>query len=141
MSGMTAVDDFFIYALPVYSGLAAGATLSNQVTIQADSDFVLEQVSYHANVANAAFTVSSAPVPNVSLLLTDSGSGRQIMSAPVPLAHFASAPGQSPPFSLRCPKSFVARSTITVALTSFEASTAYNIYLSLIGRKTFSVAT
>jgi hypothetical protein len=130
------VEDFFVYAVPVFA-VNFGQSQTNNVLIQADSDFVLEQISYSANIANAAFTVNSRPIPNVTVLMTDTGSGRQLMSSAIPLPTIAGT-GEEP-FELPRPKAFVARSTIAVQVSNYDAAVNYNIYISLIGRKLFRI--
>jgi hypothetical protein len=131
------VEDFYVYVVPAFAALAAGASATNNVQIQADSDFVLEQITYTATIANAAFTYSTRPIPNVNMLITDTGSGRQLMSAAVPLWTMGGS-GEEP-FELPRPKAFVARSTIAVQLSNFDAAQAYSVYISLIGRKLYRV--
>lgn len=131
------VEDFFVYAVPVFTALAAGASATNNIQIQADSDFVLEQITYTATIANAAFTSGARPIANCSMLITDTGSGRQLMSSAVPLWTIAGSAEQ--PFELPRPKAFVSRSTIAVQLNNFDAAQTYNVFISLIGRKLFRI--
>ena len=131
------VEDFFTYAVPVFTGLADGASATNNVVIQADSDFVLEQITYTATIANAAFTMNSRPIPNINILITDTGSGRQLMSSAVPIWTMCGS-GEEP-FELPRPKAFVARSTIAVQVSNFDAAVNYNLWISFVGRKLFRI--
>jgi len=126
--------DFYVYSA-VFAALAAAASATQNITIQADSDFILQKLTYHANIAAAAQLSGTRIVPLVSLLITDSGSGRQIMDRAIPLVTFF-GDGELP-FILPNPKVFKARANITIQATNFSAATAYNLYLSFIGVKKF----
>lgn len=126
--------DFFIYEADT-SSLAAGANSTTNVAVQADSDFVLQKIGYAADVAGAAQTDSSRVIPLVTVVITDTGSGRQLMSAAVPISTFI-GDGRLP-FILPQPKLFSARTIISIAFANFSAATTYNIRLSLIGMKIF----
>ncbi len=138
MQGVEQVVDYFIYTFPQFN-IAAAANQTQQVNIQSDSDFEIQQIAYHATIAAAAFTFTTRPIPNVSGILTDTGSGRQLMNGAVPLPSFASGlngenPGFAPTF-----KTFQKNSTIALQLFNFDAAITYLINVSLIGRKIYAV--
>lgn len=128
-------DDFFIYTPGKFVTLGAGATLTQNINIQADSDFCLQKLTFQADLAGVAQTASGVIVPNVNVLITDSGSGRQLMNNVLPLTLIFGT-GQIP-FILPKPKWFAANSNVVIALTSFEAAVTPSIQLAFIGFKRF----
>lgn len=126
--------DFFIYAAD-FTGLASGSSQTQTINIQADSDFVVQKLTFAANVANAGQTDSSRVIPLCSLLITDTGSGRQLSNIPIDLSTLFGT-GEIP-FILPQPKVFVARSNISLQLANYDAAQTYNVKLSLIGMKLF----
>lgn len=127
-------QDTFTYEVD-FSALAAGASQSSSIQIENSSDFLWQKACFFADIAQAAQTQSSQVMPLATVLLTDSGSARQLMNSAVPITSLFGV-GYSP-FILTVPKKFLARSSITVAVTNFSAATTYNIRLSFIGVKLF----
>lgn len=132
--GQVIAKDFFIYTVAALA-LAPAATATGNIIIQADSDFVLQKIGYTADVAGAAQTDSSRIIPLVTVTITDSGSGRQIMDNAVPIPSFF-GDGRLP-FILPQAKVFVARTNIAFSFSNFSAATTYNVRLALIGMKLF----
>jgi hypothetical protein len=128
--------DVFDYVFPTFTTLAAAASAQQQVLIQNDSDFECRRISWYATIANAAFVSAAIPVPSVTAVLTDSGSGRNLENNPVPLVMIGYGPLQQP-FDLAWPKIFTRNSSITLTLTNFDAAASYNIRVTLHGRKIF----
>jgi hypothetical protein len=126
--------DFFTYEVD-FSALLAGSSQTQSFTIQADADFLLSKLAYSANIANAAYEDATRPIPNVSVLIQDTGSGRNLMNLAVPLASIFGT-GQLP-FILPRQRIFLANATVNVTLNNFDAATAYNCRLSFIGEKGF----
>lgn len=129
--------DFYVYeaeALALVSLTAA----TDIITIEADSNFVLQKLNYIADIAAAAFTDSTRPIPLITIQLTDTGSGRNLMSNPVPIPSIFGT-GQLP-FILPNPRVFLRNSTIQVAFANFDAAVTYNIRLSFIGYKIYTSA-
>jgi hypothetical protein len=129
--------DFYIYEAEALA-LAAGGTANDVINIEADSRFILQKLSYQADIAAAAYTDSTRPWPNVSIQLVDTGSGRQLMQNPIPLTSFMGT-GELP-FYLPNPRAFDRNSTIQVAFTNFDAAVTYNIRLAFIGYKIYGTA-
>lgn len=127
--------DWFTYMFPLFPAIPLAGTNTQQVIIQNDSDFELRRIVYHEDIAAAAYTDSARPIPNCTILITDSGSGRNLMSNPVPLSSIACF-GDNP-VDLPWPKIFTRNSTIQVAITNFDAAVTPNIRLSFQGRKIF----
>jgi len=134
LAGDKVLKDFFVYQED-FSALASGATASGNINIQADSDFVVQKLTYFADIAAAVQTNSSRVIPLTSVIVTDTGSGRNLMESALPISNLFGT-GQIP-FILPQPKMFLARSTITITLANFSAATTYNIRLSFIGYKIF----
>lgn len=127
--------DFFVYQVD-FLALAAGATATGTFTVQADSDFIWEKATYLADIAAAAVTHDVQIVPLVTILITDTGSGRQLMNSAVPIPNLFGA-GELP-FIVPRPRQFRSQSTVSVQVTSYVAAgTTYNLHLSLIGEKGF----
>lgn len=134
-NGQTILKDFYIYQLN-FSALAAAASATDSFNIQADSAFRWEKATFFADIAAATQTDSSRVIPSTTIIITDTGSGRQLMDAAVPITSLFGS-GQIP-FILQNPKIFAARSTVTVTLANFDAAAAYNLRLSFIGTKLFN---
>lgn len=130
------IVDFFSYVFPTFT-IAAGGNQTQQVQIQADSDFELLQLMYHADIAAAAFVWNTRPIPNVTAVITDTGSGRQLMNGAVPLTAIAGIAEQ--PAWLPQTKLFQRNATVALLLTNFDAAVAYNLRVTMVGRKIFQL--
>lgn len=118
------------------NNLAAGAT--NQpfnLNIQSDADFLLINQTYSCNQLNAARTSAAFPTPNITVLLTDTGTAAQMMDVPVPVEQIFGT-GQFP-YILPQPKILLAKSTLQILATNFDAAAGYNLRLSFNGVKIF----
>jgi hypothetical protein len=125
--------DLFVYELDMT--VAAGLSATSGFTIQADSDFLWTKGTFFADIAAAAQTASSLVIPLASLLITDTGSGRQLMNTAVPITSLFGT-GQLP-FILPRQRLFLARSLVNITINNFDAAADYNIKLSFIGEKAF----
>lgn len=128
----------YTYQLNFAALAAAGGQASNSFQVEANSDFILHKLSYIADIAAAAQTDSTRVIPLVTVLLTNSGTARQMMNAAVPIASLFGN-GQLP-FIL--PASFLLKgnTTFTAQVTSYVvAGTVYNIYLSFHGVKRYKL--
>jgi len=125
----------FTYQI-AFASLAAGASAVGQVVFQNDADFVVQAQAYYAFTANAP-TISTYPYPNVSVLLNDSGSGKNLSSLAVPIPS-CFGDGQFP-FVLPSPYLWAKKSVMNVTLTNNDGATAYVINLSFIGVKLLQV--
>lgn len=114
-----------------FATLAAGASASTSITVQSEADFLLQKLTYSADISAAAQTDSSRVIPLITVLITDSGTKRQLMNAAVPIPSMFGT-GEIP-FLLPQPKLFKARSSILIQVTNYAAATTYNLYLSFIG--------
>lgn len=138
--------DFFIYSTE-FDGVLVGSTATNTINIQADSDFRIEKIT-HFTIVDVMGDINSGTfmdplsqnviVPNHTILITDTGSGRQIMDAPIPLA--AMFGDGRVPFILGTPRILDARATLTIQLTNFDIATGdpeFRTWLAFIGTKIF----
>jgi len=133
------IKDFFIYTI-FFESVDDTDTPTGNINIQADSDFRVEKLTQHSIITSAMVNPisSNEVIPNASVLITDTGSGRQIMDGAVPMISLFG--NGRVPFILGTPKIFPARATITVQLTSFELQgLTYDIRLIFIGTKIFKI--
>lgn len=134
--GRRFVPDHFAYVVRV-SALAAGASASASINIEANSDFVWMKTAYNADVAGATQTEDSRVIPLVRMSITDSGSGVNLQNAPVPVSAIAGHEGL--PQVLSQPRAFAANSNVSFTFSNYSAATTYaNLEVTLIGyRKLF----
>lgn len=132
--------DLFYLVFPTFGPMTAGLIQTQTVNIPNDSDFECRRLHYHVDAAAAQLTVATAAIPNITILINDSGSGRNLMNAAAPLATvceseaFAGTP-------LPWPKIFTRNSTISITLTNFDAAVVTNnIRITMAGRKIFSAS-
>lgn len=127
--------DFYIYGLN-FLAIAAGATVTSQLAIQADSDFEVLKMNFASNLNAAVQTAATRTIPQCSMTILDTGSGRQLMNQSIDLtAMFGTG---SDPFILSTPRVFKANSTIQVAMTNYSTAEVYNLRLAFIGNKQYS---
>jgi hypothetical protein len=126
--------DFYSYTQRAVLAGVAGTTTSLVYQIEADSYFYLNAISYQADTALANVTDSTNVIPLVTIVIFDSGSGRQLMANPVPLNCIAGYNGS--PFRLPKPRRFASTAQITATLVNYSAI-AYNISLCLSGFKVY----
>ena len=116
--------------------VAQGASaVTDTIQLQADADFIIEKLCYMADIAGAAQTDSSRVVPNITVLLTSTSSGKGLMNIAMPVSSlFGTA---FTPFILPKPYYLTGNSTIQIQYNSNEAVNAVNMQLAFIGRKVF----
>lgn len=128
--------DFFVYQIGPFASLAPAATLPGNVTLDADSDFLLQKFNVFATTGNDGATQSTQVVPALTITIKDTASGRDLMNSAVPLPALAGS-GQLP-FILPTAKIFQARGTISVNIFNVSDNATYTgIYLTFIGTKLF----
>lgn len=126
--------DFFVYELD-FAALAPAGSATGNFTIQQEADFLLTKITMFADIAAAGETAASRVIPLATIMINDTGSGRNLMSSTVPIPNIFGEGGL--PFILPRQRLFVASSVVNVTLTNFDAANTYNIRLSFIGEKAF----
>lgn len=121
-----------------YTGasIAAAGQQNGSVVFQNDAHFINLAQAFYFFTANAP-TVSGSPYPNVSILQVDSGSGKQLMSAALPVPMLFGN-GQFP-FVLPQPYLWAAKSTMTIQLINNDGATAYTPNLAFHGIKLYEI--
>src|SRR4029077_13929858 len=135
-------QDWFVYVANFGNiGGGSGLTFAQNVQIQADSDFELVEITaqglLHALLGVAGTPIVGSNVIPASMQITDSGSGRSLFSAPVPV-NMVAGTGQFP-FILPVPRICKALSNIQVSLTMFDTTTYDSTFVAFIGRKIFAL--
>jgi hypothetical protein len=128
----------FIYTTGRLAAIGVGATVNTSIIIQADADFAIERMSYSADLAGVAQTVAARIVPNVTILLTASSSGAQMMNNATPINGIFGMGDL--PFILPFPYILSANSQLQIQLVSFEAAVTPQIAINFIGRKLYRLA-
>jgi hypothetical protein len=119
------------------NNIAAGAAVTVNVQIDAGAPFLIVSQTYYANTANAAANRQTTVVPDCVVLLTDTGSNRQLMDVAAPIdAIFGN--GQFP-YILPEPKLMQANSQLACQITNRDAAAGFNIYLCFNGYKLYKV--
>lgn len=128
--------DYFCYSAS-FGSMAPAATVPVNISIQADSDFVIRYMSSAHRLA--AGTIQASPAMLVSLF--DSGSGRNFQDQPLDLATLMggqATPGGSLPYILPEPKLISGGSVITITLTNFDTGITFATNrITLHGEKVF----
>lgn len=127
--------DFFTYNFQ-YTDLLAQTSATGFIQIEADSDFLVRKMTYFSTVSGAAVTFNTNDVPQVSLVIIDTGSGRQLMNNPVPISDIF-GDGRMP-FILPTPKLFVKNSRISLQAFNFGTDDYDDLWVNFIGEKIFS---
>jgi len=130
-------QEYFLYSTGRLAAIAVNATVNSSIIIQADADFLLEKLTYYADLAGVAQTSGARIVPNVTVLLTASSSGAQIMNNPVPIPSMFGTGDL--PFILPTPRLLGANSQLQIQFVSFEAAVTPAITLNFHGRKIYSL--
>ena len=131
---MSSKPDFYVYTAEAAT-LAPGASETISIPVQADADFILRKMTHFADIALADQTADSRVLPLVTVQITDTGSGRQLMDSPVPIsAIFGSG---EMPHILSNPRLWRANSNIGITLTNYSSATTYNVGLFFVGEKLY----
>lgn len=108
-----------------FSSLTAGSSQSQTLNITANADFIMVGLHHRANVAAAAQTVSNKTAPLARILITDSGSNEQFTNGSVDLENYSTNGNIINLFPY--PRIISGRSTLTIQVTSYEASATLGI--------------
>src|SRR5271167_145697 len=86
-------SDYFWYQQRIQAISSAAPTANAQINLDADSDFYCVALTSVTDIntagLGAAYTESTAPLPLVTLLITDTGSGKNLMNGPLMIPGFA----------------------------------------------------
>ncbi len=128
-----AVTDWYTYSV-LFSDLALGTSQTGSINIEADSDFQIIKLT-----AAGIIDAETEPVKDVlqcSVLLTDTGSGRNLMNQSVMVPSLFGT-GELP-FILPQPKLLYMRSVLAITITNLSRTVNYQtLQLSFIGRKIY----
>ena len=128
--------DFFVYSA-TFTGLAQNTTQQKNIPISDDSDFVILKTTFFADDGvGSKFTPNTRQIPNVLVLLTDTGSGRQLMDAAQPIYSLFGT--SENPFIFPLPKLLKRRTVLQLSASNQEiAAATWRMTLSFIGVKIF----
>ena len=113
-----------------FAALAAGASTPSQINIDAGTDFYWVASTYMVDTGSNP-EESTFEIPQLNVVITDTGSQRQLMNAPLPLPCIA-GPGERP-YRLILPRLFRANSIIQFNWTNYGATAYDNLYFVMHG--------
>lgn len=108
-----------------FSSLAAAGSATQVINIAANADFIMTGLHHRANVAAANQNVSTKTAPLARILITDSGSNEQFTNSSVDLENYSTNGNIINKFDY--PRIISGRSTLTIQVTSYEASATLNL--------------
>lgn len=137
-TGEKYIPEFFTYRAEWNDIAGANYAAQRVIQIQADAEFIMYEMMAHFydNTAPST-TVSDILLPNMNMLITDTGSGRNLFNSPVQInSIFGSA---KRPFELRTPKRFAAAASIQLQLTApvDMGVNAQTLQVVLVGEKRY----
>lgn len=132
------VQEFFVYTAS-FGSIAANGNGTVQINIESDSQFVVQKLAYFVtDAAGTTQTNDSRILPNLTIQITDTGSGRNLQNEALPVTSIC---GEGDlPHILSTPKTFKANSIITTVLTNFGSDNLDNVFINFIGKKVFAIA-
>lgn len=129
-------DQFFY---PVgFTNLAPAGVANVSLQISADSNFYCNAFTYQAwnHASVTALTEATNPIPSVTVLITDTGSSRQLMQGAVPITTIA-GDGKRP-YRLTRPRLFQRTTSINFQFTNIDSALTLDLTLVLHGFKVYS---
>lgn len=128
--------DFFTYSPPDFLSIAAaGGTQTQTFTVQNDSDFlIVAMAGIEVDPADEGVGLSTDPL---TIEITDSGSGRNLMNRPQAYANLVGT-GQLPAY-WPYPKFIDRSSEVSTTLVNNDPTQAYRVRLSYLGFKIFDM--
>lgn len=133
-------QNFFSYNAN-FSSVAAGASPIQTLTIQSDSDFEIQKLSYGLiyDLTAAPDPLTLLAIPAVNVLITDAGTSQPWMDQPVPVYSLFGS-GQLP-FIMSNPKIINRKQQLTIQVfNQFTGTNIDLIALSFIGRRLYDNA-
>jgi hypothetical protein len=128
-------EDFYTYGIQ-FQNFNSGDTATGFIQIEADSDFLIQKLAYFSNFDNSQVTVQTQDVPLATILIVDTGSGRQIMNIPIPIGALF-GDGRLP-YILPTPKLFTKNSRINVTVFNFGGEDYDDLWINFEGKKIFT---
>jgi hypothetical protein len=126
------VKDFFVYGTS-FLPLGAGLTVTNTITIEADSDFLFCALNViTTDVANVVFAASQPFL----IALDDTASGRRFQNGAVHVDTLRGT-GQLPGY-LPFAKLLRANGALSITLQNLDAANGFNVRVSCLGFKVFA---
>lgn len=107
-----------------FATLAAGGVSTQPLLTQANGDFLLTGINYHAAIAGGAQTVSSKTIALCRMLITDSGSNEQFTQQAVDLENYCSNDAKMR--FMPWPRLVQGRSALSVQMTNYSAGDTYS---------------
>lgn len=126
---------FFSYESDISSALNAAASQTLTFNIAGDSDFFWTKFQAFALVGGASTVRNADQLPAVTMLLTNTTTGRQYSTNPTPLPN-VSGTGELP-FILPQITLWEAKSTISIVLANIGNANYSNLYLTFSGIRAF----
>lgn len=128
-------EDFYSYGIQ-FQAFNSGDTSTGFIQIEADSDFLIQKLAYFSNFNDEQVTVFGQDVPLATILIVDTGSGRQIMNIPIPIGALF-GDGRLP-YILPTPKLFTKNSRINVTVFNFGGEDYEDLWIVFEGKKIFT---
>lgn len=117
-------EDMYTYVLRV-SNVLRGTSKSFSLSIEADAYFVLHKISYFVQpTGTAPPTEATRQIGNIDIQITDTGSGRNLMSDSVDLSSIAGHEGL--PFIPPARRVFKPSSSVQVIFNNYATGTDYD---------------
>lgn len=130
----------FTYQTPNIASIANGASTTNTIQFDVDSQFVWVKTTVSADIAGAVQTESSLVVPLVTVLITDLGSGQNFMNAALPVQAVAGLSGELP-YIEASPQMVAPNSSLQFQWANYSAGTTYaNLRVQLHGYKVYGTS-
>ncbi len=121
----------YFYTL-TFTGLAQNGTQTQQLSINADADFVLTGFGYHVSIG-AVQTATNMTIPFIRMLITDSATNQPFMNGPVDLSVISRSP-LGDEVAMPYPRLVAGRSSLTVQVSNYApAAETYAFDLLLHG--------
>lgn len=128
----------FWYVTPVIASLAPGISTSVAITFDQDATFHWHKTTYMVDLAGAAITDSTRPIPLISANMLDTGSGRNLFFSAAPVDSFAGYKA-SEAYVNTLARKFSPSATLRLTFTNYSAATTYtNFYMTFHGYKEFT---
>lgn len=125
-------SDLYMYQARVQT-FAAAAVATVNINMEADSYFIIDKLSFFARITATTLTHATQLVPIVSVKLTDTGSGRNLMTDGVQVSALAGREGL--PFVLPVDRWIKPNSTLQFEFTNQSTDIYADFVLYLHGQK------